>query len=65
MPTVAEWEDEQLARTFEWQEEDILMPNTSDVATISAMAKMASNAYAEEGSGSWWDLDGKWNVVSL
>lgn len=64
LPTAQEWEDQQLAESFEWQEEEILMPNTSDVATISAMAKMASNAYAEEGSGSWWDMNGKWNVVS-
>lgn len=41
-----------------------MMPNITDVGTINALAKMSSNAYTKENSASWWDLDGRWNVVS-
>lgn len=57
--------DQELAGTLEWEEHEIRMPNTSDVATIGALGRMSSNAYVEEGAGSWWDLEGRWNVVSL
>lgn len=64
LPSWAEIQDQVLGRTLEWEEEDILMPNITDVGTIAALAKMASNAYSKENSASWWDLDGRWNVVS-
>lgn len=64
LPTWSDVQDQLLAHTLGWEEHDILMPNITDVGTINALAKMASNAYTKENSGSWWDLDGKWNVVS-
>lgn len=65
LPTWNEVQDEQLAGTLEWEEHQIRMPNITDVNTIANLAKMASNAYVEQGAGSWWDLEGHFNVVSL
>jgi hypothetical protein len=64
LPTWEQVRDQELAGTLEWEEHEIRMPNTSDVATIGALGRMASNAYVEQGAGSWWDLEGRWNVVS-
>ena len=64
LPSWTDVQDQALAQTLEWEEHDIMMPNITDVDSINALAKMASNAYTKENSASWWDLDGKWNVVS-
>lgn len=52
-----------LADTLSWHEERIETPNISSVATLSALAKMTSNAYVNVDDKDWFDLDGKWNVV--
>ncbi|KAM0788203.1 hypothetical protein ACM66B_001362 [Microbotryomycetes sp. NB124-2] len=62
MPTWDHLADEAMAATLEWQEHDIYMPNISDVATISSLAKMANNAYSKKDGGGWIDPGGRWNV---
>lgn len=64
LPSWEQVRDEELAGTLEWEEHEIRMPNTSDITTIGALARMSSNAYVEEGAANWWDLEGHWNVVS-
>jgi putative lipase involved disintegration of autophagic bodies len=46
-------------------EHEIEMPNVTDVRTLAALAKMASNAYIQDDNSGWWDLEGRRNVVSL
>jgi hypothetical protein len=65
LPTWQELEDEALGATLEWREHEIEMPNVTDVKTLAALAKMASNAYIQDDNSGWWDMEGKWNVVSL
>ncbi|KAM0754681.1 alpha/beta-hydrolase [Meredithblackwellia eburnea MCA 4105] len=52
----------ELASTLEWDEQDIVMPNVSDVSTLASLAKMTANAYSIPDKD-WFDLDGKWNVT--
>ncbi|KAK4058320.1 putative lipase atg15 [Microbotryomycetes sp. JL221] len=61
-PTWDQLDDEAIAATLEWHEHDILMPNITDVKTISSLAKMSNNAYSKKDGGDWIDPGGKWNV---
>lgn len=61
--TQNEMEDSLWASTLEWREDEVEMPDVTDVATLRQLAMICSNAYSAP-SGDWYDLEGKWNVVS-
>ena len=48
----------------EWEEDDIIAPDVSSRLTLLELAKMTNNAYLDPGEAGWYDLEGKWNVVS-
>ncbi|KAK4700107.1 lipase ATG15, partial [Phenoliferia sp. Uapishka_3] len=56
-----EQQDEEWAGGLGWREDEIEMPDTSDVGTLLSLAKLTSNAYSAP-SSDWYDLEGKWNV---
>jgi len=43
-----------------WDETDILAPDVTDLDTLTELSRLASNAYNEPGSKSWYDVPG-WN----
>lgn len=57
-----EAQDSLWGSTLDWHEDDIEMPNVTDVATLLSLAKLTSNAYSAPDKD-WFDLEGKWNVV--
>ncbi|BGP14598.1 Putative lipase atg15 [Rhodosporidiobolus nylandii] len=64
LPSPEEWEDEQLARTLEWEEIEVDAPDTRDAATLATLGKMTSNAYSTPDQTGWYDLgDEGWNVT--
>lgn len=66
MLTPGELSDTLVGGSLEWTEHDIELPDVSDVVTIASLAKMTANAYTlPDNEQGWYDLDGRWNVVSL
>lgn len=62
--TSNELADSMWGATLEWEEQEIEVPDVTDVVTVASLAKMTSNAYSDA-PDNWYDLDGRWNVVSL
>ena len=53
-------------RILDWEDIEVLGPDTEDRETLLELAKMTGNAYAlDSGSKRWYPLDGKWNNVSI
>lgn len=64
--SIEERVDSEWGKELEWREEEIEVPDITNVETIAALAKMTSNAYASpDRPGDWYAFDGKWNVVSF
>lgn len=63
--SLAESFDQRWASTLEWDEEEIEAPDLDDLATLSNLAKMTSNAYSLPDSGEWYDLEKGWNLVRI
>ncbi|GAA5876568.1 hypothetical protein JCM16303_003583 [Sporobolomyces ruberrimus] len=61
LPTRAELQDEWLASTLEWEDTEIVAPDTDDVDTLAAIGKMTSNAYTTPDASGWYDIGGGWN----
>lgn len=64
LPTRAELQDEWLASTLEWEDTEIVAPDTDDVDTLAAIGKMTSNAYTTPDASGWYDIGGGWNRAS-
>jgi lipase ATG15 len=47
-----------------WEEDVIASPDVTRRETLIMLAKMTSNAYLSPDDDEWYDLEGKWNVVS-
>lgn len=43
--------------TLSWEQVEVDVPDVQDVGTLSALAKMSSNAYITPKDGGWFDLD--------
>lgn len=51
---------------LEWDNVDVLGPDTEDRITLLELAKITGNAYAMDmNQTNWYPLDGKWNTVRL
>ncbi|EMD33948.1 ATG15B [Gelatoporia subvermispora B] len=48
--------------SLDWDEDEIVGPDTESRETILELAKMTSNAYYAPGETGWYDLEGNWNV---
>ncbi|KAL8286351.1 hypothetical protein RQP46_004368 [Phenoliferia psychrophenolica] len=57
-----ELDDSLWGSTLDWHEDEIEMPNITDVATLRSLAKLTSNAYSAPDKD-WFDLEGGWNVT--
>lgn len=63
--TLGEISDTVQGSTLEWEEDEIVVPDTNHVDTLAAIAKMTANAYTlPDDEVGWYDLAGKWNLVS-
>lgn len=63
--SIAELRDTFEGSMLQWNEEEIETPQVTDVATLATLGRMAGNAYSmPDNAAGWYDLDGKWNVVS-
>lgn len=62
--SMRELEDEIWGSTLEWEESEIDVPDVSDVPTLNALGKLTANAYILSDEAGWYDVDGRWNVVS-
>lgn len=47
-----------------WEEEVIVGPDVTNREALYMLAKMANNAYVLPDESEWYDLEGKWNLVS-
>lgn len=48
---------------LQWDEDEVPAPDVESRDTLLELAKMTYNAYVDHNDTSWYDLDGKWNVV--
>ena len=64
--TIEEISDSLQGSTLEWEQDEIVVPDTNHVETLAAIAKMTANAYTlPDDEAGWYDLGGKWNRVSF
>jgi len=50
--------------SFPWDEDEVIGPDVEKRDTLLELAKMTNNAYVEPGDPAWYELGGRWNVVS-
>ena len=50
---------------LDWDEEEIVGPNTESRETLLTLAKMTSNAYLQPDDKGWYTLEGNWTTVRL
>jgi hypothetical protein len=53
----------QYSEAIEWSPIEVLGPDVDDIHTLSQLARMAGNAYAQSGKKNWYSLDPAWNTV--
>lgn len=46
---------------LDWEEHEILAPDTTDRSTVMELAKITGNAYFKPGDKGWYEVDGRWN----
>jgi len=46
---------------LDWEEHEILAPDTSDRSTVMELARMTGNAYFKPDDKGWYDVGGQWN----
>lgn len=49
---------------LDWEEEEIESPDVESRETLLELAKMTNNAYVDPEDPAWYDLNGRWNIVS-
>lgn len=52
------------SEALQWEEDEVLAPDVESRDTLLELAKMTYDAYLDTNDTNWYDLDGKWNVVS-
>jgi lipase ATG15 len=46
---------------LDWEEHEILAPDTTDRSTVMELARITGNAYFRPGDRGWYEVDGRWN----